>query len=837
MTLFRALPCVSICIFCALCSVVRAQSIDSLLVIEPAGVGGRSPVVTDAVEQLLVDGRFQPPVVGSKLSLADGTERIWKKIEPGADGGFQDRALRGGYAFASVEAEHGQVMLLEARGHRHVYVNGTPRGGDVYNLGITSLPVLIQEGTNSLLFKAGRGRLQAKLVPPPAPLFLRAEDQTRPDVIQGEQQTLYAGVILTNATLEWQRELSVTSINETGGMVSRRLAPLPPLSHRKIVVPVVPGQPKEDEEFGVVVVVARDPGDPLASIDLPLRVRKATEKHNRTLRSRIDGSVQYYGVTPPSREPGADPWALFLSLHGAGVEANGQANCYRQRDWGVLIAPTNRRPFGFDWEDWGRWDALEVLAEARRIFPTDPRRTYLTGHSMGGHGTWNLGAHFPDQFAAIAPSAGWRDFWSYGGAATWEEPDPIEALLSRAANGSRTLELERNYLHGGVYVLHGDEDRTVPVDQARFMRKRLAEFHPNWAYYERPGAGHWWGNECMDWPPLFEFLRNNVSPAPHEVLDLEFATVNPSISPSCYWLTVEAQQQSHVVSTVRVKLDLERRAITASTTNVRRMTLDLRAFAETPRSREEGSPPLLARDDVLTVELDGETLNAVPWPDADQLRLEWDTKWKLATSSSSKLTKKTERAGPFKDAFRNKMVFVFGTSGSAEEQAWAFAKARYDAETFWYRGNGSVDVLPDYGFDPAAKPERNVILYGNQSTNSAWQLVLPRCPIQVTKDRLEVGGRVLEGGDHACLFVYPRAGSDRASVGVVAGTGLAGMRATTQLPYFVSGVGYPDWTVFGADVYSKGSKGVVGTGFFGDGWELDPSQQAWRAAPVAPGDG
>jgi len=32
----------------------------------------------------------------------------------------------------------------------------------------------------------------------------------------------------------------------------------------------------------------------------------------------------------------------------------------------VLVAPTNRRPYGYDWEDWGRADALEVLeAEAR----------------------------------------------------------------------------------------------------------------------------------------------------------------------------------------------------------------------------------------------------------------------------------------------------------------------------------------------------------------------------------------------------------------------------------------------------------------------------------------
>src|SRR5207249_1249684 len=83
-----------------------------------------------------------------------------------------------------------------------------------------------------------------------------------------------------------------------------------------------------------------------------------------------------------------------------GVEAQGQADAYASKPWGHLVAPTNRRPFGFDWEDWGRLDALEVLDHAQQLLQTDPQRTYLTGHSMGGHGAWQVGATYPDRFAA-----------------------------------------------------------------------------------------------------------------------------------------------------------------------------------------------------------------------------------------------------------------------------------------------------------------------------------------------------------------------------------------------------------------------------------------------------
>ncbi|MCX5640554.1 MAG: hypothetical protein NT059_07055, partial [Planctomycetota bacterium] len=133
----------------------------------------------------------------------------------------------------------------------------------------------------------------------------------------------------------------------------------------------------------------------------------------------------------------AKPGILF-SVHGAGVEATGQAASYAPKKEAHIVCPTNRRPFGFDWEDWGRIDFTEAVAHARATLVNDPRRSWLTGHSMGGHGTWQLGAHFPGEFAAIAPSAGWVSFGSYVGAtaagsaptnATGGAEDPAAQML------------------------------------------------------------------------------------------------------------------------------------------------------------------------------------------------------------------------------------------------------------------------------------------------------------------------------------------------------------------------------------------------------------------------
>jgi hypothetical protein len=69
--------------------------------------------------------------------------------------------------------------------------------------------------------------------------------------------------------------------------------------------------------------------------------------------------------------------------------------------------------------------------------------------------------------------------------------------------------------------------------------------------------------------------------------------------------------------------------------------------------------------------------------------------------------------------------------------------------------------------------------------------------------------------------VRPRPDSDVAAVGVVSGTGVKGMRLTDRLPFFVSGIGYPDCVVFGAEALLKGVPGVKQAGFFGNDWSVD----------------
>ena len=568
-----------------------------LLVLPPAPRAGRPGAAADPVQAAIIAGRWSPPKVGEIVAIPDGPARAWQAIKPDKDGTFRHPALRGGYAFASIGSDGDAVMILEAAGHSMGYAGGEPRAGDPYSHGYVRVPVGLKAGENPLLFVAGRGSLRLKLTRPRAEAQIDPGDPTLPDLIVGRGAKEWAAVVVANASTRTLEGASLRAEVDGAGVVTP-LPTIPPLGVRKVPfrleAPAASAEGKRDLKLALMLK-GRDA--PIDSATLTLDVVRPDRAQKRTFVSGIDGSVQYFGLVPAASGKGDRKPGLILTLHGASVEGIGQARVYKPKDWAHVVAPTNRRPYGFDWEEWGRLDAIEVLDLATRQLDPDPRRVYLTGHSMGGHGTWHVGVTFPDRFAAIAPSAGWVSLFSYGGRRRPEgTADPVAALVARAQSPSDTLALIRNLGPKGVYILHGDKDDNVPVDQARTMRRALGEFHPDFAYYERPDAGHWWGDECCDWPPLLDFLARHELPAAGDVRKIDFATAAPGVSSRAHWASVEAQIKPFSRSAIHLDADPSARTISGTTENVARLALDLGRF-------KPGGP--------FKVTLDGDTVDGL----------------------------------------------------------------------------------------------------------------------------------------------------------------------------------------------------------------------------------
>ena len=198
-------------------------------------------------------------------------------------------------------------------------------------------------------------------------------------------------------------------------------------------------------------------------------------------------------------------------------------------------------------------------------------------------------------------------------------------------------------------------------------------------------------------------------------------------------------------------------------------------------------------------------------------------KW-MISSKPQLYQKSPHRYGTFKDAFNNRMIFVYGTTGTKEESEWSFNKARYDAETWYYRGNGAVEVISDKEFTLEKYRDRGIIIFGNKTTNAAWKLVLNDCPIQVERNKITAGSKSWQGDDLGAYFVWPLRNSNVASVGVIAGTGIKGMQAANANQYFAGASGFPDFMIFNLQMAQSGSNGLKMAGFYDNDWKLSEAE-------------
>lgn len=800
------------------------------LVLPAVGGGGRSPVRADAFELQLIRSNFAPPKAGDKVKRFDGTEVEWRAAKANEDGWLSDRNLAGGYAWWSVELKQAGTWLLRARGHGAVYVNGELRGGDVYNYGNFPLPVALKAGRNDFCFLMGRGSIRAELQPhsKDAPAVQITDDWTLPDIVRdASAETIYVGAVSVVNLSPASVAIACTVDGAVGSNIAVIHASIPAHSTRKVQFRFKrPADPTADSVRGrltvnLVTLTRQEPRalEPLHSKDFEIQVKSTHLRRKVTFISGVDGSVQYYSVVPAKPLLGqTDKPGIVLSLHGASVEASGQAAAYSPKSWCHIVCPTNRRPFGFDWEDWGRLDAMEVLEHAKASLDYDPSKIWLTGHSMGGHGTWSIGAHYPDKFAAIGPSAGWESFDSYGGGGGHPPQHKLSPILTRGANQHRTLLLKHNYKSQGVYILHGDADDNVPVTQARMMRDALKEFHNDLHYFEQPEAGHWWdaghddGADCLDWAPMFDLFAKRRLPAAAEVMQVDFTTCNPGNTHKCHWAEIHNQSVQHAPSRIQLRAEPNKGRIVGSTENVKRLRLAVSSILQ-PCQR-------------VGLEIDGQEL-AFDWPEDGVAWLERKgDAWALGGAPARKL-KGPHRYGMLKGAMRRNVVLVYGTRGSEPENAQMLNKARYDGERWQYQGNGAFTVIADSEFEPAKYAGRDVVLYGNADVNSAFSLVAD-APLSVRRGKAGIGGREVKGDDLCLLFCYPRPDCDYSSVSVIGGTGLAGMRLTERLGYFISGASFPDVMLYGPEMLEKGTAGVLAAGFLSEDWGVDSGEVVWR---------
>ena len=608
---------------------------------------------TDTILPLLEQGRFHVPAPNERFEGVD-----WLPVTPDASGGIDGLGQGVGYLAARVVVPAPMRLLVRPDRVLEIYVNGVRQPGDVYGDGRMRVPVRLDAGENEVVLRVygSRGAPSVGFWSTDDEVAFNLADLTVPDLRVDSEAVQWVGVPVLvfgrAAVTEVVARVEASPLFEATAL---RWPALPGGAVTQVGFELRPRGPMPASDAPVAVTLRLESPDLAFAYTRTVQVAVSSEgAYRRTFLSPDDASVQYYGVQPPPEVDPDQTYSLVLSLHGAGVQGIGQAQAYSPKPWAYLIAPTNRRPFGFDWEEWGRRNGLYALEDAQRAFSIDATRVYLTGHSMGGHGTWHLGVHDAGRFAVVGPSAGWSSFYSYTGRAR-----PTGAVARARAHSETNTYLE-NLIDKAIYIIHGSADDNVPVSEARAMRDAVSAVTQDVQYHEEPGAGHWWdgdaspGADCVDWPPLFELMQaRTVDP---QTLDFHFRSPSPAYNSVRSYVTVGSVQtadRDFLLDSQQVGS-----RVLLTTDNVRSLVLD--------------GDALTARG-IEAVEVDGSAVPVAPGP--------------LVVGPTT--GKRVGVQGPFNQAFQRPFCYIY-----PDDVPELADYAAYLASTWTLIGNGHSCALP-----------------------------------------------------------------------------------------------------------------------------------------------
>jgi hypothetical protein len=771
--------------------------VSEYLVLPRVGRYGRVPIHVDPVQAQLVRGTWKPPQAGDEVTTHEDKTVTWSDATAGDDGWISDSDLRGGYACANIESPQRQVVLLEASGHAMVFVNGEPRAGDPYLTGRSVVPMQLEAGSNELLFHAAAGKLKARLLRPPADFFLDSRDLTSPTLVRDESDKVWLGLLLVNCSNEPLTNAEVSVKFNDDEPVKVEVDSVLPLGIRKVAVPVTPSW-NDDSRNTATVVLSLSNESPVV-IDLPI-VEK-TEKQVRTFRSELDGSVQAYHVLPALES--VEEAGTLVTLHDANESPGEHLEKLAPIEKVSIIAPVGRRDEGCDWEDWSAPDILEALDNATKTFKLDSKRVWLRGTGTGGHGVLRLGAIAPEHWAALNPQSAWLEYPL--------EPSiprtPVEEMLERISGANHLTTLITNFASCGVLLEDFGTREKPKTPDTRTLLEAFTEFHSDFEFRAVDQA-----DSAANIAALLKFCEGRTAKDFSTRDFADCATYRLGEVSKNGWLTILGQTEQASISRAAVRYEADRKLFIGLTINVSALAIDVSH---------------LPTDTIVEVVLDGEGIGEFPVEDRPLTFIRNELGWN-AVPALPRSFKRPQRYGGMRSAFENKAILVYGTQGTEEENAWALAKARYDAETVLARLNGSMEVVADTEFDADASRDRNVVVYGNADTNSAWPRLFSTSPVQVRGDGVWIDRRPELGEDLACVFVRPRRRSGDAVVGVIGGTGIQGMRATDRLPLFVNGANFPDLMLYGAESLKTGNKGVRAAGYFGMTWGVESGEIVWR---------
>jgi hypothetical protein len=542
-------------------------------------------------------------------------------------------------------------------------------------------------------------------------------------------------------------------------------------------------------------------------------------------RSRIDGSIQPYGLVLPADFDISDtkPRRLDIWLHGRG-EKVGEVQFLHQRlnDAGPIV-PANTivlHPYGrycnaFKFA--GEVDVLEAITHVKTLLPIDDDRVTIRGFSMGGAGCWQLAVHYPGTWLAATPGAGFSETIAFLRGFQQEDFNPGEPQRS-LLHWYDCPDWADNLRHLPTIAYSGELDRqkqAADVMEAACKERGFAIPH-----VIGPQTGHKIHPDSLTTIEAFVGAQA-AGGRPATPAQIDFTTYTLRY-PRHTWLTIEGLGEHW--RKARVQAQARRPAsIEITTTNVTRLRLDI------PRASQ-----LLDFEAPVEVRIDGSTITIPPTPGSrwEAAFVTADGGWQRDETSkqnpqhnppqdSTLLRKRPGLQGPIDDAFMEPFLFV-GPEATSDEaspvEAWA--REEYARAIREWRRHFRGDVIERKAADVSEHDiaDRNIILFGTADSNPLIARVMPGLPLRRDGDAWSIGPHRVDAAAAVPILIYPNPLNPDRSIVLNSGFTFreyAYLNNARQIPML------PDWAIVSA-TEGRGPQlpgRILASGFFDERWQ------------------
>jgi predicted esterase len=490
----------------------------------------------------------------------------------------------------------------------------------------------------------------------------------------------------------------------------------------------------------------------------------------------VDGSTQFCRAFLPLEYAKDNEWPLIAFLHGFNP-ANPEYTDWWSVDERhspvtdardtILIEPHGRG--NAQYLGIGDRDVMRCIAEAKQRFSIDEDRVYLTGESMGGHGTWAIASRHPDVFAAAAPVYGGWDFRITNVTRAVTVTAPTTQMSAFGLERSSSFSHAENLLHVPLLVVHGDADASVHVENSRHAVKLLQRWGYNVRYYEMPGWAH---EDLGQRLAIADWLLTHKRASAARTVRLR----SPDLAgASAYWVNVRAYQRPAEIIRVNAEV-MQPGVIRVDSTNVAALSLDV----PKPYRGSSATVQIIWNGKVHAIE-------------ASSGRVE------LGTAPDAPLHKRPGLEGSLPAAIERPFAVVVGTiSPDARMRETIQARADWFAQQWLGWQKHPLRVLKDTEISREHERQLSLILLGGADANAVTKRLANQLPFSGSPDGIVVDGRKFAVPDSVLQAIYPSPFVEDQYVYVVAATSADGMYFwKPQIVNFI--VGFPithfDWLI------------------------------------------